>query len=267
MRPLLLAALAAGCGAPPEATDGSVADLSAATTDFGAPADAAAADLAPGCPPGMAYVPLADGAVCIDRYEAAVVQVLPDGDEAPWSYYDTVDGKTVRAIVADGIKPQGYVSEVQAQAACQLSQKRLCTLPEWLAACQGPAGTTYPYGNTYISGACNEGRSTNPVNDCFGGGNVFTYQNMNSPCCDQQPNTVAPGGSFPKCVSAYGVYDLHGNLHEWVDATSNTGNGIFKGGFFVDAKINGAGCKYTTSAHAKTYHDYSTGFRCCAAPR
>jgi formylglycine-generating enzyme required for sulfatase activity len=157
---------------------------------------------------------------------------------------------------------------VQAAAACAQAGKRLCTLTEWLAACQGPNGWTYPYGNSYMAGACNEGRATNPVNDCFGSGsNVFTYSNMNSPCCDDQPNTVAPGGSFPRCRSYFDIYDLHGNLHEWVDATTATGNGIFKGGFFVDATINGPGCRYATTAHAKTYHDYSTGFRCCANPR
>ena len=107
-----------------------------------------------------------------------------------------------------------------------------------------------------------------PVNDCFGnGGNVFTNANMNSSCCDDQPNTVAPGGSFAKCVSSFGVYDLHGNLHEWIATAASTGNGIFKGGFFVDAKINGAGCLYATRRTRTTYHDYSTGFRCCADPR
>jgi formylglycine-generating enzyme required for sulfatase activity len=118
-----------------------------------------------------------------------------------------------------------------------------------------------------MKGACNEGRATNPVNDCFGpGSGVFTYANMNDPCCEDQPNTVAPGGSFARCVSEAGIYDLHGNLHEWIDATTGSGNGVFKGGFFVDAKLNGAGCLYRTTAHAKTYHDYSIGFRCCAAP-
>ena len=43
--------------------------------------------------------------------------------------------------------------------------------------------------------------------------------------------------------------------------------GIFKGGFFVDAKLNGPGCLYATTAHAQSYHDYSTGFRCCAEAR
>lgn len=230
-------------------------------------------DLGGPCPPQMALVRFGDlgASVCVDRYEAATVEIAPDGGSAPHAYDRPVDsvanGSTIAAVVAEGIKPQAYISEAQALAACTVAGKRLCKLAEWLAACQGPSGLTYPYGNTYVAGACNEGRATNPVNDCFGPGNVFTSANMNSPCCDDQPNTVAPGGMFDKCVSSWGIYDLHGNLHEWIDATTSAGNGIFKGGFFVDAKINGAGCSYATTAHAKSYHDYSTGFRCCADPR
>jgi len=41
------------------------------------------------------------------------------------------------------------------------------------------------------------------------------------------------------------------------------GHGYFRGGFYGDAEINGAGCNYVTTAHAAVYHDYSTGFRCC----
>lgn len=222
------------------------------------------------CPALMARVSLADaGAVCVDRYEAATAVVDGNGATTPHPYDQPVDGvakgSTIVAVVADGVKPQGYISEAQAAAACSAAHKRLCTLPEWLAACQGPQGWTYPYGNSYQAGACNEGRATNPVNDCFGAGDaVFTSANMNSSCCDDQPNTVAAGGSFPRCVSSWGIYDLHGNLHEWIDASSGGANGIFKGGYFVDAKINGPGCLYATTAHAKTYHDYSTGFRCCA---
>jgi sulfatase modifying factor 1 len=47
---------------------------------------------------------------------------------------------------------------------------------------------------------------------------------------------------------------------------SNGTMGTFMGGYFVDAKLNGPGCEYLTTAHAKTYRDYSTGFRCCADP-
>ena len=36
-------------------------------------------------------------------------------------------------------------------------------------------------------------------------------------------------------------------------------------GYYVDTVINGNGCLYATTAHATSYWDYSTGFRCCAA--
>lgn len=260
---------AVGCGPPgAHAPDGGAPNLAApSSTDGGIVLDASARDLGP-CPTLMAYVPLGDGgAVCVDRYEAATA--LPgDGGLQPHAYDHPVDATPVVAVVADGIKPQAYISEIEAQAACQRAGKRLCKLGEWRAACQGPNGLTYPYGNTYQKGACNEGRATNPVNDCFGAGSsVFTYNNMNSPCCDDLPSTVAPGGAFPACVSSYGIYDLHGNLHEWIDATTSGGNGQFNGGFFVDATLNGPGCLYRTTAHAKSYHDYSTGFRCCADPK
>ena len=35
------------------------------------------------------------------------------------------------------------------------------------------------------------------------------------------------------------------------------------GGFYSTANQHGAGCYYTTIAHEPSYHDYSTGFRCC----
>jgi len=50
-----------------------------------------------------------------------------------------------------------------------------------------------------------------------------------------------------------------GNLHEW---TADP-NGSFKGGYYMDTHKNGDGCFYTTTAHGPSYHDYSTGFRCC----
>ncbi|QXD15378.1 hypothetical protein GQ464_000010 [Rhodocaloribacter litoris] len=33
------------------------------------------------------------------------------------------------------------------------------------------------------------------------------------------------------------------------------------------ALCHGEGCLYRTTAHGRTYHDYSTGFRCCADAR
>ena len=53
-----------------------------------------------------------------------------------------------------------------------------------------------------------------------------------------------------------------GNLEEWTSDTAGT----FRGGYYRDTTKNGDGCSYHTTAHDFTYHDYSTGFRCCASP-
>ena len=59
------------------------------------------------------------------------------------------------------------------------------------------------------------------------------------------------------------VYDLVGNAHEWVADELPNGHGMFAGGYYLDVQLNGEGCHYRTTAHARSYHDYSTGFRCC----
>ncbi len=83
---------------------------------------------------------------------------------------------------------------------------------------------------------------------------------MNDPRLNQLPNTVAKTGAFAKCSNEFGVFDMVGNLHEWVTSPQPT----FRGGYYLDTHQNGDGCAYRTTAHAAEYHDYSTGFRCCA---
>jgi hypothetical protein len=85
-------------------------------------------------------------------------------------------------------------------------------------------------------------------------------ENMNDPRLNQVEGSLAKAGAFPKCKNAYKVFDMVGNLHEWTAATEGT----FRGGYYLDTAINGSGCDYRTTAHERTYHDYSTGFRCCA---
>lgn len=211
----------------------------------------------------MAHIATGATPYCIDRYEAALEQ--HDGTGwVPASPHSTVGSRTVRAVPAAGVTPQGYIAGNQAAAACAASGKRLCTSTEWVAACRGSANTSFPYGSTHVDGACNDDYAGHPLIDYFNTSTgIWDTTHMNDPGINQQPNTVAPGGDHTACVTPTGIYDLHGNLHEWVDDPAGT----FRGGFYADASRNGAGCAYATTAHAFTYHDYSTGFRCCADAR
>ena len=123
--------------------------------------------------------------------------------------------------------------------------------------------TTYPYGNTFKKGACNTGQES-PIERLFGPNPTYNFTELNDPRCDQLSNTLAVSGSFPECVTPEGVYDMAGNLDEWVDHILPTGHGVFRGGYFVDDVINGPGCTYRTVAHAPSYHDYSLTGRCCS---
>ena len=203
------------------------------------------------CPAEMAEV---GEALCVDRWEGTIED---------WSPYEVPEGGV--AVSEAGVPPQGYISGEVAEAACEAAGKRLCSLNEWLLACSGTEGRTYPYGNTYDLYACNDTYGgTHPVIDYFGTSEgIWDMEHMNDPGINQQPGTVSLTGEFTGCVTPEGVFDLHGNLHEWISDP----NGTFKGGFYADAVINGPGCTYTTTAHEFSYHDYSTGFRCCAEPR
>jgi sulfatase modifying factor 1 len=227
------------------------------------------------CPQEMALVHRVQGPYCIDRWEAAIVVVAADGSESPWPGNHTVhaiEGQMKAASVA-GRKPQGYISGEQAAQACARAGKRLCEIDEWVRACRGPQMTLYPYGNQRRPKLCNDRfrkLDYHPVVRLFrqaappGTDPVQMWHPrwMNDPRLHEFDHTVAPTGAFEQCTNEYGVYDMVGNLHEWVADPEGT----FFGGFFMDTFQNGEGCEYRTVAHPFDYHDYSTGFRCCADP-
>jgi formylglycine-generating enzyme required for sulfatase activity len=69
-------------------------------------------------------------------------------------------------------------------------------------------------------------------------------------------------GEVTACTSTWGedgVYDMVGNLDEWVEDE----NGTFLGGFY--ARSTRKGCGAAVTAHGPTYYDYSLGTRCCAS--
>ena len=229
-------------GAPAAGNPGTGAPSGGTTTGTPAPGP---------CATHMVFID-ALGGYCIDQYEAAL-----DG----WSPYDVAE-TGFAATVGPATVPQGYISGDVAADACALAGKRLCQLDEWMRACQGASGTTYPYGDVEDPAACNTTRSVHPIIELFGGSADWSPTQMNDPLLNQLPDSLDASGANPDCVSEDGVFDMNGNLHEWIDDPAGT----FKGGFYVDSVINGPGCTYTTTAHTTPYHDYSTGFRCCSDP-
>ncbi|EYF06686.1 Cell division protein FtsK [Chondromyces apiculatus DSM 436] len=217
------------------------------------------------CPAEMALI---EGQVCIDRWEASLVERTPYGERA-WSPFLSVEGneRRVRAVSQPGVIPQGYISGQQAALACTASGKRLCAPSEWEQACRGPSRATFPYGERRRYGACNDdGRAVHPVSEI---GALLDIQHddlwrsaMNNPLINQLQSSLLPTGERASCTNAYEVFDMVGNLHEWVDDAAGT----FRGGYYMDTERNGDGCSYATRAHDFSYHDYSTGFRCCMDP-
>jgi hypothetical protein len=225
-------------------------------------AEAAPAKKSGPCPDEMALVTKGDLRVCVDKWEGSLVEIQEDGEERAWSPYLPVDdGHVVKAVSKAGVTPQGYIDRDSAQGACESAGKRLCQMEEWTAACEGPEQNPYPYGAELNESACNiHGKS--PLGELFSASfKEFLYDSrvMNDPSLNALEGTVAKTGAYGQCVNGYGIHDIVGNLHEWTAEK----NGAFRGGYYQDAHKNGEGCKYVTTAHAPTYHDYSTGFRCC----
>ena len=204
------------------------------------------------CPSNMAHV----GKSCVDKYEASLVEKHDDGSVTAFSPFQAPNGHDVRAVSRPSVVPQAHISMNEAKRACSASGKRLCKAAEWKTACKGPDATRYPYGNKRVAGACVDTNRRSPMNVLHNG--ERSSKTMNDPLANQQANTVAATGSSASCTNGYDVHDMVGNVHEWTDDAS------FRGGYYLDTKLNGEGCDYRTTAHAPAYYDYSTGFRCCA---
>ncbi|MGA7119998.1 MAG: SUMF1/EgtB/PvdO family nonheme iron enzyme [Polyangiaceae bacterium] len=210
------------------------------------------------CPAEMANI---DGRFCIDRYEGSLVESSGGALEAWSPFTPPAPGHVFLARSVPGVVPQAYISAAQAAEACAAARKRLCRPVEWRAACGGSEGYAYPYGPRRIPGMCHDtGAAPMLIFHAAEMKRGWGPLELNDPRLNQVEGTVAKAGAFAGCVNDYGVYDMVGNLHEWTDDP----NGTFQGGFWLDTDLHGEGCAYRTIAHEYTYHDYSTGFRCCA---
>lgn len=186
----------------------------------------------PSCPADMALA----GGFCIDRYEAPNLL---------------------------GERPLVMQSAVLAEQWCAKKGKRLCTEDEWDAACEGPAQSKYPYGDTHIEGQCNDDKLWKVVDEAA----LATWP---APAAQSEVEKLwqgAASGAHDGCVSGHGVFDMTGNVEEWVVRTKPHVNsyphvlkGCYWAGCFGGAKPT---CQSTNPAHADGFMFYETGFRCC----
>jgi formylglycine-generating enzyme required for sulfatase activity len=164
------------------------------------------------------------------------------------------------ARVEPDVAPNGYMSAEAAQRACENAGKRLCTDEEWVAACRGEHNTKFPYGHFYEEARCNVFRATHPARVLHGdASNGHLDPRLNLVTEGDDP-LLRPAGSTPACRSEWNgdaVYDMVGNLDEWIDDP----DGTFLGGFF--SRSTREGCDARVEVHSYDYYDYSLGVRCC----
>jgi len=144
----------------------------------------------------------------------------------------------------------------QSQQWCETRGKRLCSEQEFETACEGPQVEPYFYGWAVDTSVCNSNKPWK----------AFDGAKLNAGGADARKEVErlwqgTASGAMPRCRTRDGIYDLLGNVEEWV--TSRQGRrwpGALMGGFWAKPWT---GCRGTNDAHEPKFTFYEVGFRCC----
>lgn len=170
-----------------------------------------------------------------------------------------------QAVSRPGVVPQGYLSHALAARACENAGKRLCSEAEWVTACRGPLARKFPYGNQFDHEACNVYRYFHPAYVLHGVSFVgHTDPRLNLVVERGEDPLLHLTGATERCQTDWAgeaIYDMVGNLDEWIDDPAGT----FVGGFY--ARSTREGCEAKITSHSPEYYDYSLGTRCCRDAR
>ena len=210
------------------------------------------------CPGYPDMVVLDDGTTCVDRYEASI---FANSDCSGAAYGLTTDDypagfpnnvghggvqtETVYACSLPGVMPSRFLTWYQAKQACENAGKVLCDGIEWQAGCQGPDDTAYPYGESYQEATC-----VDPAYDGTAG-----YQNGS--------DVARPTREAETCASAWAIYDMSGNVSEWIDSNIGPTYYALGGGSYSTTTSSSLSC--SSIAYRSPNSEYGDiGFRCCA---
>jgi formylglycine-generating enzyme required for sulfatase activity len=158
-----------------------------------------------------------------------------------------------------GDKPIVMLSSVEAAKWCADRGKRLCSEYEWESACEGPQVRPWVYGWKQDPETCNSGKLWRPFDAwaLMRGGEDAAKETERLWQGD-------PSGARAGCVSQSGVYDLNGNVEEWVTSSRpRIWPTALMGGFWAKGWTQ---CRGTNWAHEPTFRFYEVGFRCCKDP-
>ncbi|NJC97397.1 MAG: hypothetical protein FIB03_13855 [Anaerolineae bacterium] len=159
---------------------------------------------------------------------------------AEYQQFVNATGAQTPGVSGEGNQPVRGVTWDQAAAYCSWVHKHLPTEAEWEAAGRGPGPNPplYPWGS-----------------DQSAGGNTLNLPDQDT----------YPVGAMPFNKSPFGVYDLVGNLWEWVGesyASTPAGLKILRGGRF-GLPINELSYRLAVTPDDTRYVQFA-GFRCAA---